>query len=159
MLLSNFINQPSTRKPAPKMRTPTRAARQMATRQSAPQSVALPMGKPEVRTTSTGTLDLASLTVRDVELGSDAWSGSLLFDRVPVARVSLYDDPSRSRVEWVELQGAPAGLHDAMQAQLDTALPSWDPMTTVVAEMLEKRISAKDALEAKRAQRRAMQGR
>jgi hypothetical protein len=159
MLLSDFIHKPSTRKPACKLRTPTLAARQMANRQSAPQSVALPMGKPDVRTTSPLTLDLASLTVRDVELGDDGWSGTLLLDRMPVARVSLYEDPSRSRVGWVELQGAPAGLRDAMQSQLDTALPSWDPMTTIVAEMLEKRISAKDALDAKRAQRRAMQGR
>ena len=159
MLLSDFINKPSTRKPSAKLRTPTQAARQMASRQSAPQSVALPMGKPEMRTASQSTLDLASLTVKDVELGTDAWSGVLLLDRTPVARVSLYDDPSRSRVAWVEMQGAPVGLQDAMQAQLDTALPSWDPMTTIVAEMLEKRISAKDALDAKRAQRRAMQGR
>ena len=159
MLLSDFINKPDPAKPLPKLRTPTQAARQMATRQSSPQTVPLPMGKPEVRTTGVQTLDLARITVRDVELSEVAWSGTLLLDRTPVARVSLVEDPSRSRVEWVELSGAPAGLREAMQSQLDTALPSWDPMTAVVADMLEKRHSAQAALDAKKAQRRSLLGR
>ncbi len=159
MLLSHFINKPDPGKPLPKMRTPTQAARQMATRPSAPQTVPLPMGKPEVRTVGLETLDLARLTVRDVELSEIAWSGTLLLDRTPVARVSLVEDPSRSRVEWVELSGAPAGIREAMQSQLDTALPSWDPMTAVVADMLEKRYSARDALDAKKTQRSSLLGR
>jgi hypothetical protein len=117
------------------------------------------MGKPEVRMAGVETLDLARLTVRDVELSEVAWSGTLLLDRVPVARVSLVEDPSRSRVEWVDLSGAPAGLRESMQTQLDTALPSWDPMTAVVADMLEKQYSARDALDAKKGQRRSLLGR
>lgn len=149
---------PKTQKPAEKVRTPTMAARQLAGRVATVQAVPLPMGAVEQRMSGRGTLDLSRLTMLEVSLGDTAWRGTLALDRRPVAEIGLYEDPARSRVEWVPVEGM-EWVREVVQGQLDAALASWDPMVTVIAEMMRSGGTARDALDNKLARRRALLGR